>query len=254
MTSRRVIASLVVALLPACSLGDSDDKKERTRVEFCADWASAACSDEVLDVCNSDTAEACQESQAEYCLTLVPEDFSDREGDACISAVKAAYADGQLCDEELGTVLRLATPCDRLIVGPNEEGEACTQSSDCDRSAGLDCVRKADADEGSCEVPEVTGAGRACDEAQQTCEAGFFCDGSNCIEAKGVGAQCTIPEQCEAGTQCIQGECTELLVDGEPCEQDDECAAGICYEYDGETTCTDRIVISRAEPICELLK
>lgn len=254
MTSIRVIASCALLCSAACGLGSDDDKKERTRIEFCADWASAACSAEVLDVCRSDSAEACQESQSAFCLDIVPETFSDREGEACIAAVRAAYEDGQLRDDELATVLRLGSPCDRIIVGPNEEGDACSQSSDCDRSASLDCVRKADAEEGSCEMPEVVGAGRACAAAQQTCELGFFCDGDNCIEAKQEGAACTIPEQCVEGTGCIDSECVALLADGEPCERDEACAAGICYEYEGEKTCTDRIVLSRAEPICTFLK
>jgi len=254
MISHRAIAVSVVLVSAACGLGDDSGTKERTRTEFCADWASAACSDEVLDVCNAESGEACQQAQAAYCMDLVPEDFSDREGDACISAVKTAYADGQLRDDELATVLRLASPCDRVIVGPKAEGESCVQDSDCDRSAGLECVRKADAEEGSCEQPEVIGAGRACDEAQQTCESGFFCDGSNCIEAKKAGAACSIQAQCGSDTRCVDGTCTALLEDGAPCTDDIECKAGICYQYMGERTCTDRIVLSRAEPLCEDLR
>jgi hypothetical protein len=30
-----------------------------------------------------------------------------------------------------------------------------------------------------------------------------------------------------------------------------QCSAGICYEFEGELTCTDRIVLSRAEPLCD---
>jgi len=29
---------------------------------------------------------------------------------------------------------------------------------------------------------------------------------------------------------------------------------GICYEFEGEETCTNRIVLSRAEPLCDDLE
>src|SRR6185369_8359873 len=103
--------------------------------EFCQDWAEAACSDDVISRCQAKNAEACHQSQQAFCADLVPEDFSDTEGDKCIEAVRKAYADAELKDKELATVLSLGGPCAQLIVGPKGEGDSCSKNQDCDQSA-----------------------------------------------------------------------------------------------------------------------
>ena len=38
------------------------------------------------------------------------------------------------------------------------------------------------------------------------------------------------------------------------CSQDYECESGICYDDGAEKSCTDRIRLAKAEPICEDLR
>jgi hypothetical protein len=236
-------------VLVACG---EDDEEPRSQEEFCQDWAKAACSEEVVSVCQSEGADECRQSQEDFCRKLVPEDtFSDAKGQACIDAVADAYEDGDLKGEELAVVLKLAAPCDRIIQGPKEAGDSCTKRSECDASAGYECVKKADKETGSCQLPEVVAAGKDCEAAQKTCGVGNYCNGENCVEANDVGDDCTIPEECgEEGFCNDDGKCAERFAVNESCSSDAECATGICYEFDGEKSCTDRVVLSRSEPIC----
>lgn len=240
--------------LSACGLlGDEDEGNDsRTREEFCRAWASAACNEEVVSVCQAADAEACRQSQEDFCRTLVPDDFSDEHGAACIDAVESAYADGDLSGAELLTVRRLGEPCDRLGIGPKEQGESCEERADCDASGGFDCVIKSDAAQGVCEIPEIVAPGEDCDAAQQVCTAGFFCNGENCIAGMDIGDACERNEECGDEGYCdANGECAERFAVSEPCTDDAQCATGICYELEAEQVCTNRVVLSRSEPVCE---
>jgi hypothetical protein len=249
MIARCLILGLV--LLAACK----KQEPPRTREQFCRDWAAAACSEEVISVCQASSAEACHSSQEAFCRKLVPSDFSDANGTVCIDAVRNAYKDADLKDAELATVLKLADPCDALIVGPKGQGDTCTKQSDCDASAGLQCVRKSTSSDGVCEVPEEVGGGRSCKAAQKTCSAGFYCDGNNCIEAKSSGQDCMIQEECGLSGFCgDDGKCADRLAVGDPCNSDGQCKTGICYEFQGNQTCTNRIRLARAEPLCDDLR
>ncbi|MEY4577761.1 MAG: hypothetical protein RL701_2464 [Pseudomonadota bacterium] len=215
MKAHRSLFCLLVLVI-ACA--DDEKPAARTSEEFCQAWASAACSTEVISVCQAASAEECRQSQEDFCRTLVPaKTFSDAKGDACLAAVKAAYQDADLASEELATVLTLAEPCDTIIAGPKQRGDSCSDRSECDASAGYECVKKAD-----------TGA----------------------IEAKEVGDDCKIQEECDATGFCNEGKCAERFEVSEPCGFDEQCSNGICYAFEGTKTCTDRIRLSRAEPIC----
>jgi hypothetical protein len=250
-----IIPRSFLCCLMLCAACGEDDPEPRTREEFCRDWAAAACSEEVVDVCQAKSAEDCRQSQESFCRDLVPDAFSDREGASCIDAVKAAYVDGELEADELATVLALGEPCDRLTVGSKSEGESCSERAECDVSSGFECVLKSGSDEGTCEVPEEKEGGRDCEAAQATCEVGFFCDGSNCIEARDAGDDCTIQAECgESGYCNDDGQCAERVAISDPCSADVQCSSGLCYEFEGEKTCTDHIVLARAEPLCDELK
>ncbi|HKU44989.1 MAG TPA: hypothetical protein VJR89_42810 [Polyangiales bacterium] len=232
-----------------------DDDEPRTREQFCQDWATAACSDETVSACQASDASDCRQRQEDFCRDLVPsKGFSDEKGDACIDAVEAAYEDGDLKGDELATVLRLGPPCDMLIAGDKDRGESCDEDAECDTPAGYACVRKSDSEKGSCEIPEPVEAGRDCSAPQKTCPVGFFCNGDNCVEARDVGDACTIPEECGEAGFCDGGKCANRIKVNDACESDAECDSGICYAYDGEKTCTDRIRLARSEPVCEDLK
>ena len=245
----------VLLMLPACLPKESS--KSRTRAEFCADWAGAACSKETVSACQAASVDDCINAQEAFCRELVSENFSDEHAQACINAVHDAYADGDLRDDELATVLSLGAPCDKLIVGPKDQGESCTKDSDCDTSGGYLCVKKASTEDGTgtCQMPVLVGAGRDCKAAQKTCAEGFYCDGEHCIEAKSDGDSCTIPQECDAESFCSEdGQCRERLAVDSPCRADEECVAGVCHEFEGEKVCTTRIVLARSEPLCANLR
>src|SRR5690242_14446502 len=110
------LSLLLVTPFIACS--DAESAAEN-REDFCERWGAAACNDDVVSVCGATDAAACRLAQGRFCLDLVPETgFVDDRADACIDAVKAAYADSDLTAAELATVLRLGPPCDRLVKGP----------------------------------------------------------------------------------------------------------------------------------------
>ena len=139
--------------------------------------------------------------------------------------------------------------------GPKGEGESCATRLDCDAAAGFDCVLKADSARGTCEVPEEVGGGRDCSAQQTVCEQGFYCDGENCIEGKDVGENCAIDAECATGAFCDEdGTCREQHDVDAACTTDTQCLSGLCYEFEGETVCTDRIVLSRSEPVCDDLR
>ena len=247
----------LAALLPfvpfACS---EDDPSAETREGFCDRWAAAACSADVVSACQAADADACRLSQEGFCLDLVPlTGFADERADACVDAVGDAYADSDLTPDELDTVLRLGAPCDRLVRGPSVTGESCTSRLDCDGPAGFDCVIKGSAATGSCQKPLVVEAGRDCSADNAVCTAGFYCDGDNCIEGHDLGEMCVRDEECGAGYCNASGVCSEGLSVDTACTGDEQCASGVCYQFSAtERVCTDRVRLSRTDPICEDLR
>lgn len=235
--------------------GCSEDADERTRADFCADWASAACSEETVSACQAVDAAACEKSQTTACLELVPENFSDAKGGACIDAVKSAYQDGDLRGDELPVVFNLSGPCALIVKGPGLMGDDCSDDSDCNAPDGFSCVRKSTDEDGTCQKPVVVGAGRDCSAAAEVCDKGFFCDGENCIESRDAGRDCTFPGECASGLFCNDdGKCEAGRKVSEACDADEECESGVCLEDGAATVCTDRVVLARSEPICDTLR
>jgi len=225
------------------------------RADFCTQWAAAACSEAVVSACQASDASECRQTQAEFCQALSPDDTSSSARDACISAVAAAYRDADLRGDELALVLRFGGPCARLLVGSSQAGDPCSESQDCDAARGYTCIKKATSNEGTCQIPQLVDPGRDCQAAAKTCSEGFFCDGENCIETLSEGDSCTIHEQCGADGFCNDaGQCEARHKVNDSCRSDLECVRGICADFEGRQVCTDRIVLSRADPICTNLR
>jgi hypothetical protein len=238
----------------ACS---SDDEVPDTPRRFCERWAAAACSGEVISACQAADADDCQASQIVFCLDRLPATrFSGARAAECIDAVEAAYDDADITADEMPIVLRFAAPCDRLVSGPRGQGEACNSPSDCDAPEGLDCVFKNDPDEGTCQVPETVGAGQDCSAVNAVCQPGFYCNGDNCIAGESVGDPCTRNEQCGATGYCgLTSVCEARRAVNSPCGFDEQCATGLCYSFSQtEQVCTDRVRLSRTDPLCEDLR
>jgi hypothetical protein len=239
----------------ACS--SSDDDEPETRESFCELWARAACSPEVVSACQAADESNCEASQTAFCLSrLPPGGFSGARANQCIDAVEAAYEDADITADEIQTVLRFAEPCDQLVRGLRAEGEACDSRSDCDAPSGFDCVFKGDETSGTCQLPETIGAGRDCSAPNAVCEAGFYCNGENCIAGENVGDPCTYHAQCGPQGYCgLTSVCAARGGVGSPCGFDEQCASGVCYRFSAtEQVCTDRLRLSRSEPICEDLR
>lgn len=244
--------SICLLLLVSCTKKDSPP---RTREEFCQDWADAACSDDVISRCQAKSAEACHQSQQAFCTDLVPEDFSDDKGDDCIEAVHKAYADGDLNGSELKTVLSLGGACAQIVVGPKGDGDSCSADQDCDQSAGLSCVKKSTSAKGTCAVAKEVDPGRSCSAAAEMCSEDFYCDGKHCIEAKDEGDDCMIDEECGSSGFCNGDKaCEARHTVGDACSSDRECKTGVCYVLEGDKVCTDRVILARAEPLCDMLR
>ncbi len=239
---------LIGSQLAACS---DDDPAPRTRVQFCEDWANAACSDDTVSACQAVDREACSLSQQTYCQALVPATFSGADADDCIDAVGDAYADADLTGAEIDTVRRLGGSCSRIVTGTRGVGQACDTDIDCNRSDGVQCVRRGGLIGDTCQVPEAVGPGQSCMQPEQTCPEGFFCDGSNCIATLPVGEPCQGDVECSPVGYCdTTNECVARLPVGSACTSDNECGSQLCYAANGERTCADLIRLSPADEVC----
>jgi hypothetical protein len=248
------LGGLFVAGLQLASCSD-DDPAPRTRADFCEDWAEAACSDETVSACQAPSQDTCRQAQQTYCLDTVPVTFSDARGNACIDAVRDAYDDADLTGTELDTVQRLRGDCSGIVTGTRALGQSCDTDNDCDRSEGVECVRRGGVRGGICQVPEEVGAGQACSDPAQTCSEGFFCDGNNCIATKGAGVTCQNDVECGSGGFCGPDDtCVTRRAVGAECDTNDECASLLCYEVDGDRACAEVVRLSPAEPLCEDLR
>jgi hypothetical protein len=197
----------------------------------------------------------CRQTQSEFCRSLVSSSVDPRAGNDCLATVANAYRDADLRGDELAVVLRLGGPCAGVAKGASRAGEACNEASDCDLGRSYDCVRKADGTGGTCQIPQVSEPGRDCHAVQETCSEGFFCDGENCIETLAAGDPCTIHEQCGADGYCDDsGQCAARKDVNDTCQDDIECARGVCSEFGDSHVCTDRVVLSRADPLCANLR
>lgn len=238
------------------AVGCSSDDSPQTPSSFCESWAEAACSEQTRSACQAADANQCQASQISFCLTKIPaEGFSGTKSDQCIDAVRSAYSDADLTASELRTVLLLEAPCDQLVTGPKDKGESCTSRLDCDAPEGYDCVFKGDSPTGTCQVPKQVGAGLDCSAVEAVCAEGFYCNGDNCIGGEDIGDPCASDEQCGTDGYCTAaGLCAERLPVESTCTLDEQCESGLCYEFPTGRVCTDRLRLSRSEPICNDLR
>jgi hypothetical protein len=248
---RPIFSSVLLLCIPfACS---DDSSQSETREDFCSRWGAAVCNADVVSACQASNVDACRLSQERFCLDLVPSNgFTSDRADACIDAVKSAYSDTDLTAEELGTVLRLDAPCDQLVRGTRAAGESCMSRLDCNGPEGYDCVFKAGEMTGNCEQPVVVQPGRDCTSDNALCTDGFYCNGSNCVEGGRPGEACLRNDQCADGYCGPNSVCAAGLAVNVDCTLDAQCASGLCYRFSAsERVCTDRVRLSRTDPLCD---
>jgi hypothetical protein len=235
--------------------GGREPTRPAPAADFCEGWARAACTAAVVSACQASDETECEKTQVEFCRGLIPGELASTGRDACLSAVGQAYRDADLRGDELALVLRFQGVCARLITGGGAQGDECTSSSDCDIARGYSCVRKADTGAGSCQIAEAVEPGRSCREPEEACEEGFFCDGRYCVEMLPLAESCSLHQQCGPEGFCDEsGQCAERRAVNDSCQEDIECARGICSELGDEKVCTDRVVLSRSDPLCANLR
>ncbi|HEX2734453.1 MAG TPA: hypothetical protein VHM70_22750 [Polyangiaceae bacterium] len=259
------IAYLLVGLVGLISCGsDKDSDPLGSASGFCAEWAKRACTEAVVTSCEADDKQACQSTQAQFCEKLVPDALYSKAGaDKCLKAVEAAYKDGDLSADERDTVRSLGAPCDEVLSGDGQANDACNESSDCDRTAGLDCLIPLGEQYGKCQKPHKVTGGLPCDGADDVCAEGFYCadsDGEqNCLARKNAGKACSDTVPCAEGLKCEpagdggQGSlCKAKLAKNERgCETDSDCATGICLASKTASVCASFISLGPLEDICE---
>lgn len=261
-TSLLAFALLALPLPLGCSAEAEEPNPLATRAGFCKAWGQAACQTAVVDACNAATPEDCVETQSNFCETLVPRTYDAAKAEACIGAVKAAYADADLTGAELEVVRSLGAPCDQLSKGVLQEGEICSQTAECNAAAGFRCITKLGAATGSCEKPELVMPAEACDLPNQVCGEGNYCNGDNCVVYKKVGRPCSGDYECTPEDRCVvpeaaeEGTCTARLGLSEVCSADADCSSHYCVRESGATEgeCASKIRLSFSEPLCDDLK
>jgi hypothetical protein len=209
--------------LMGCGSGDEPPNPLATRNGFCAEWAKRACNDRVVDACAASSAEACREAQEVHCQSVVSsEAYNERSARGCLDAVRTALSNAQLTAEQAGIVLRGEAACSFL----------CVEVSG-----------------GGCVEPTLVGGGEECSSEDTLCDQGFYCDGSNCLARRSVGAECSEDRPCKEDLKCVedgdQRACVEKLAIGAPCDADDDCRSGMCAGV-----CSNNLILSAGEPTC----
>jgi hypothetical protein len=232
----------------------AEEDRYRTESAFCAEWAKAACNEDVVAACNGSRS-GCLETQESACRVLVPIGYASDEAQVCLDAVEDAYADARLDADELEIVLKLGGDCSTLVDGGRSEGESCTNSFECNGVDGFECVVKAGDAEGTCQEPIVVGGGRDCTADEAICEDDFYCDGENCIERSREDDACTSDETCEVGLRCdsVEGVCLAKVANAMSCASNDECASGICIGTTNKV-CASTVVLTVESSLCDALR
>jgi hypothetical protein len=147
-------------------------------------------------------------------------------------------------------------PCNGVVTGLVDTGQACAQSYEC--KLGLTCVGWTASSDGMCQAPGATGS--ACAYAADAgaliavdygfgnhpdCAAGNTCNGSTCKAQGGSGATCGVDAECTTGLTCHLGKCGSGNPSGMggPCVYTLDCQSGLyCAPSDGggQGTCLSR--------------
>ncbi len=218
---------------------------------FCQKWAEAACNPTVVTNCGAANASACITTQQQACKDLLDErglagPFVLAKANACIEAVRAAYATASLTPAGKRTVLELGYPCDTL------ETEATDAGSDA-----------------ACDATVCRTGGQTCGGIDEACVAGYYCDGTHCIEAPLAGqtccsgfASCAPETGCEVGLLCEGTEgtqtCVALRPQGASCTMDAQCAQApvplLCSSTTANGICVQALPLNANEPVCQKLR
>lgn len=258
----RLLLLSLMAGLAGCSSTDANSDPNSNVTKFCENWGKAACSSAVVLACSGADkltdalTQTCIDKQQAFCEGLLPSNgYSSAEAQQCLNAVKDAYSNAVLTAKEVSTVRHRGDPCNHLIKGPQSKGGSCSSDDDCDTVHDYLCIAKSG--EGSCQIPSVVANGTSCEAPEASCNLGFFCDGSNCVQSKASGKACNADFECATGLSCDPdtSKCTARVSQTE-CTKDDDCTTNVCSIPSGASTgrCVDKIILAPSEGICEDLR
>jgi hypothetical protein len=235
----------------------TEESKFKTESAFCAEWAKAACNEDVVTACNG-TRSGCLGSQEEVCRVVVPSGYQSKFAEDCLEAVSDAYDDARLSAEELDVVLNLGGACKTLINGGQDEGGNCVRSTDCDGVNGFECVVKPGQSLGTCQIPVEVDGGRRCSTAESVCQSDFYCDGTICAERLLEAESCS-GDVCSAGLRCavatgdVETTCIALSGNGDSCTVNEECESHVCIGATNKV-CASNVVLTVESSLCDALR
>lgn len=225
---------------------------------FCQALAEAVCNATLVTECygsvgstlTEDTQNCQVAARTNFCN---PDNLVYRNINAqlCIDTYRGAYADAAIQLTELEAI---ADACHATLSGNAKQGDACETTTDCNGSAGLECLAKPGGT-GSCQTPEVVMPGTDCAGAAQTCTEGFYCsvEAEACIQEQEVGDACSETEPCDKESRCVSESCVARQSNGQDCMVADECSGGFCDIASGETqgTCKAAQPINSTNGTCD---
>jgi hypothetical protein len=139
-----------------------------------------------------------------------------------------------------------SAPCNGVITGLTDEGQACAQDYEC--KDGLTCVGWTDSADGQCQIPPAQGL--MCGPGMMTggtitieygfgshpgCQPGTYCAGT-CIAQTQAGQSCVSNAECAPGLSCRVGTCNTNPPSGagQACDLRSDCQNDLyCDHGDG---------------------
>lgn len=259
----------------ACSVEtvpiEDGDNPLATEHGFCQAKAEAECTDAVVAACYgsdesslpTDVGNCAQARALDDACNPTGDPYHADNAEACLAAVATAHTDAQLTRDELDAI---NAACLSVFSIARGAGEACTLDSDCDTLKNLRCIGSSS--DRLCREPIPVEAGRGCQNPASVCEAGFYCDGKNCLEKLGLGEACDEDRPCRDDGQCkASGDagdapettCIERKDNGQTCVTNDDCTGGFCLKPSGggdETagSCAAVLTFSPTGASCEAYK
>jgi hypothetical protein len=196
--------------------------------------------------------------------------YTARGARECLDAASKAVVDDVLNAKEYSLVTDLTGPCDKLLSGDGDDGDACSNNLDCNDIEGLYCVKAEGNPQGKCRDPHFVGGGAKCSAANDVCTEGFYCNGTNCLEKLTVGDACDIETPCADTLLCNEGgdsgttSCVSKLENNAMdsngddlfCASNDDCQSNLCSKVEDSETgrCTNLIPLNTNAEICDMLR
>lgn len=230
----RFFGPLLCSLVSGCG-SDTPEDPLKSANGFCGEWGKNVCVQAIVSDCEASSVEDCQEAQREFCLDRVTEALYTGRGAAeCLSYIHEVYRDEALKPAERNALVSLTEPCDKLLSGSGDKGDACNEDKDCATVDDLVCVKRIGETRGQCHEPEEVQGGGRCGDADAVCEGDFYCNGTHCVAKTPEDEPCSESIPCDETTYCVieddadEGICVAKKDVGDACLSDEQCDSELC--------------------------